>query len=413
MGDRLSDHILSNRILSNRIQKSALERISKESEIMIGILTFHKSVNYGSVLQAWALQRMLALKGIESEIIDYEPEKYGELYDVFLKPGRPHFLVKNINRVPVMAILAGQKKSFERFRRDNLKLSTESYTSANQEEISRKDYEAIICGSDQIWNTGASDADTVYFLPFDIPGRKAAYAVSLNTGSFDSGVRGELYKRWISDYDYLSCREQNGVDKLRSLLGDDRQVDLNLDPTLLHNRVEYARITSPKLIRGKYIFVYYVWFDSSIVNAARMISRRTGLPAYTIEMAKGGRAYLRLIKNGIRPVTRTLAPGDYLSLIKNAAYVVTDSFHGTAFSLIFEKQFVCINDGDETRGYKDDVRIKGILGRLGLQDRYITSGEAESFDLDRPVNFKKVTKKRLELAEESIGRLLGALGKET
>jgi len=156
-----------------------------------------------------------------------------------------------------------------------------------------------------------------------------------------------------------------------------------------------------------------VWFDSSIVNAARMISRRTGLPAYTIEMAKGGRAYLRLIKNGIRPVTRTLAPGDYLSLIKNAAYVVTDSFHGTAFSLIFEKQFVCINDGDETRGYKDDVRIKGILGRLGLQDRYITSGEAESFDLDRPVNFKKVTKKRLELAEESIGRLLGALGKET
>ena len=56
---------------------------------MIGILTFHKSVNYGSVLQAWALQRMLALKGIESEIIDYEPEKYGELYDVFLKPGRP------------------------------------------------------------------------------------------------------------------------------------------------------------------------------------------------------------------------------------------------------------------------------------------------------------------------------------
>ena len=135
MGDRLnnhilsdhilSDHILSNRILSNRIQKSALERISKESEIMIGILTFHKSVNYGSVLQAWALQRMLALKGIESEIIDYEPEKYGELYDVFLKPGRPHFLVKNINRVPVMAILAGQKKSFERFRRDNLKLSAE------------------------------------------------------------------------------------------------------------------------------------------------------------------------------------------------------------------------------------------------------------------------------------------------
>lgn len=376
---------------------------------MIGILTFHKSVNYGSVLQAWALQRMLTLKGIDSEIIDYEPEKYGELYDVFLKRGQPHFLVKNINRVPVMAILARQKKSFARFRRENLRLSAESYTLANQEKIALKDYEAVVCGSDQIWNTGANDADTIYFLPFAIRGRKIAYAVSVNTGSFDAGVRGELYKRWISDYDYLSCREQDGVDKLRGLLGDDRQIDLNLDPTLLHNKMEFARITSPKLIRGKYIFVYYVWYDSSIVSAARRLSKRTGLPAYTIEMAKGGRVYLRLIKNGIRPVTRTLAPGDYLSLIKNAAYVVTDSFHGTAFSLIFEKQFVCINDGDEKDGYKNDVRITGILKRLGLEDRYISSPEIDSFDIDKPVNYKRVTKKRLQLAEESIGRLIDAL----
>ncbi len=385
----------------------------EENQIMIGILTFHKSVNYGSVLQAWALQRMLTMKGIESEIIDYEPEKYGDLYDVFLKPGRPHFLVKNINRVPVMAILARQKRSFARFRRDNLRLSAESYTLENQEDICGKDYEAVICGSDQIWNTGASDSDTIYFLPFPISGRKIAYAVSLNTGSFEGEVRRELFKRWISDYDYLSCREQNGVEKIRGLLGDDRQVDLNLDPTLLLSRIEYSRITSPRLVRGRYIFVYYVWFNSSIVEAAREISRRTGLPAYTIEMAKGGRAYLRLIKNGIRPVTRTLAPGDYLSLIKNADYVVTDSFHGTAFSLIFEKQFVSINDRNQDGNYRDDVRITGILGRLGLEDRYITSEEAADFDIDEPVNYKKVTKKRLRLADESIRRLTRALGAES
>lgn len=385
----------------------------EENQIMIGILTFHKSVNYGSVLQAWALQRMLTMKGIESEIIDYEPEKYGDLYDVFLKPGRPHFLVKNINRVPVMAILARQKRSFARFRRDNLRLSAESYTLENQEDICGKDYEAVICGSDQIWNTGASDSDTIYFLPFPISGRKIAYAVSLNTGSFDGEVRRELFKRWISDYDYLSCREQNGVEKIRGLLGDGRQVDLNLDPTLLLSRIEYSRITSPRLVRGRYIFVYYVWFNSSIVEAAREISRRTGLPAYTIEMAKGGRAYLRLIKNGIRPVTRTLAPGDYLSLIKNADYVVTDSFHGTAFSLIFEKQFVSINDRNQDGNYRDDVRITGILGRLGLEDRYITSEEAADFDIDEPVNYKKVTKKRLRLADESIRRLTRALGTES
>lgn len=372
---------------------------------MIGILTFHKSVNYGSVLQAWALQRMLTLKGFDTEIIDYEPEKYGQLYNVFLKPDSPRAMVKNLNRVPVMTILARQNKSFARFRKENLRLSSESYRAENQEDISRKGYEAVVCGSDQIWNTGAKDADSVYFLPFPIPGRKAAYAVSLNTGSFGEGIDAELYKKWISDFDYLSCREQDGVNKLRSLVGEERQVDLALDPTLLHNKVEYARITSPKLIRGKYIFVYYVWFDKSIVSAARRISKRTGLPVYTIEMAKGGRAYLRLMKNGIRPVTRALAPGDYLSLIKNAAYVVTDSFHGTAFSLVFEKQFVCINDKAGENGYKNDVRITGILNRLGLRDRYITSEESDSFDLDAPVDYRKVTKKRLRLAEESIGRL--------
>ena len=376
---------------------------------MIGILTFHKSVNYGSVLQAWALQHMLTLRGIESEIIDYEPARYGELYDVFLGPGTPRFLIKNLNRVPVMRILSRQKESFARFRRDHLRISERSYGPADQEAIGLRPYDAIITGSDQIWNTGASDADPVYFLPFPTPGRKAAYAVSLNTGSLGTGPESETYRDWILDYDYLSCREQNGVDILHSLIGEDRQVDLALDPTLLHKKKEYARVTSPRRIRGKYIFLYYVWYNESVVRAARTIAKRTGLPVYTIEMAKGGRAYLRLIKNGIRPVTRTLAPGDYLSLIRYASYVVTDSFHGTAFSLIFEKPFVSINDGDRDKGFKNDVRIAGILDRLGIPERYISCEEAETFDLDRPVDYRAVTAARLRLAAASADRLLAAL----
>lgn len=379
---------------------------------MIGILTFHKSVNYGSVLQAWALQRMLTLKGFDSEIIDYEPERYGRLYNVFLKPDSVRSLAINMNRLPVSPILARQNRSFARFRQENLRLSRETYRADNQEEIADRNYEAVVCGSDQIWNTKAKDADFVYYLPFPIPGRKAAYAVSLNIGSFEGIENRERYKEWISDFDYLSCREEDGVDKLRSLLGQEHRVDLALDPTLLHNKVEFARITSPRLIRGKYIFVYYVWFNSSIVSAARRIARKTGLPVYTIEMAKGSRAYLRLIKNGIHPVTRHLAPGDYLSLIKNAAYVVTDSFHGTSFSLVFEKQFVCINDKAGENDYKNDVRITGILRRLGLQDRFITSEEADGFDLDAPIDYGRVTKKRLQLAEESFGRLAKVLTSE-
>ena len=356
---------------------------------MIGILTFHKSVNYGSVLQCWALQRALTLEGYTPQIIDYEPEKYGEMYDVFLKPGTPRFLIRNLNRLPVSGILQRQKSGFARFRRDHLPVGPVTWHHDDDYTAIGSQYDAIICGSDQIWNVSAADADKIYFLPFDAPCRKLAYAVSLNTGSFDSledpGER-ETYRQWISDFDYLSCRETDGVEKLRELLGGERPVDLALDPTLLHDKKEYVRITSPRRIRERYIFVYYVWYDESIVRAAREIGRRTGLPVYTIEMAKGGRTYLKLWKKGIRPVTRALAPGDYLSLIRHAAYVVTDSFHGTAFSIIFEKKFVSINDGSPERGYKNDVRISGILDKLGLGGRFVTCEQLEQLDLDEPID---------------------------
>lgn len=380
--------------------------------MMIGILTFHKSVNYGSVLQCWALQRALTLEGYTPQIIDYEPEKYGEMYDVFLKPGTPRFLIRNLNRLPVSGILQRQKSGFARFRRDHLPVGPVTWHHDDDYTAIGSQYDAIICGSDQIWNVSAADADKIYFLPFDAPCRKLAYAVSLNTGSFDSledpGEK-ETYRQWISDFDYLSCRETDGVEKLRELLGGERPVDLALDPTLLHDKKEYARITSPRRIRERYIFVYYVWYDESIVRAAREIGRRTGLPVYTIEMAKGGRTYLKLWKKGIRPVTRALAPGDYLSLIRHAAYVVTDSFHGTAFSIIFEKKFVSINDGSPERGYKNDVRISGILDKLGLGGRFVTCEQLEQLDLDEPIDYRAVTRTRKQLARQCMKRLTDAL----
>lgn len=376
---------------------------------MIGILTFHKSVNYGSVLQAWALQRVLAMKGYLPEIIDYEPEKYEEMYAVFVKAGTLRSVMRNINRLPVSGILSRQRESFEKFRLENLPVGKKVWRHDDAYGEIGRYYEAIITGSDQIWNIGATDADVIYFLPFEAASRKIAYAVSLNTGSFEDSERREQYREWIMDYDYLSCREQDGVDKLHDLLGSDVPVDLALDPTLLHRKKEYAAITSPRRIRKPYIFVYYVWYDDSIVNAARELGARTGLPVYTIEMAKGGRTWLKLWRKGIRPVTRFLSPGDYLSLIRNAEYVVTDSFHGTAFSIIFEKQFVCINDGDRSRGYKNDVRIRGILERLGLGDRFVTCEELAGFDIDSPIDYVSVTGKRLKLASKCVDRLIGAV----
>ena len=292
---------------------------------MIGILTFHKSVNYGSVLQAWALQRMLTLKGIGSEIIDYEPEKYGDLYDVFLKPGRPHFLVKNMNRIPVMAILARQKKSFARFREDNLRLSAESYTLENQEDICSKDYEAVICGSDQIWNPVW--LNPAYFLTFAPEGtRKIAYAPSLGISTLPPAGKIRKIRKWTEGFDAVSVRETEGADLLEKMAGI--RADVMPDPVCLLSREEWAEIAAPAPDGPPYLLCYFIGENDRYWEKVRQLQAETGLRVLvmpvTAESYRNG--YERLDGAG---------PEEFLGAIQNAACFCTDSFHGLAFGTIF------------------------------------------------------------------------------
>ena len=121
---------------------------------------------------------------------------------------------------------------------------------------------------------------------------------------------------------------------------------------------------------------------------------------------------IHITELGIKTKAFQSSPGDYLSFIRNASFVLTDSFHGTAFSIIFEKPFLCINYKMNDGKLKDDVRLNNILGLFNLQDRYISKEMIDSFDFENKPDYKPITEKRMRLANESIQWLLNAIEKK-
>lgn len=369
----------------------------------IGILTFHKSINYGSVLQAWALRNVL--NDYKTHIIDYEPDAYRGMYALCSKK---RGIKSNINRLLNCVSIKRQINNFSDFRNTYLNC-TEPYDSKTLSADSLNGFDAVVTGSDQIWNVHAKDADNAYFIPFKIAAKKIAYACSVNNMDFSEERCDEKLKSFILDYDFVSIREASGAQKVSKFINNQKKVYTMLDPTLLNSKEAFDTITSKRIVNKPYIFLYNVWSGMNAVNAAKAISKITGLPVYTAMMNPEKKQILKIEMSGIKVETRHTAPEDFLSLIKYAEMVVTDSFHGTAFSLIFEKKFVCINDKKSNGQFKNDERIMNILGIVGLLDRYITMEDIPNFEFIREIDYTVVTEKRMKEAAICRDMLIGAI----
>ena len=163
-----------------------------------GILTFHKSINYGSVLQAYALLQTIIKIGNPVEIIDYQQKNYKYLYGILRKPCSLDNIKYNLINCCFLKALLTRKKNFENFRKKYLHLSDKRYEcGGNLEDIVRA-YDVLICGSDQIWNPDAKDFDINFFLPFARRAEKISYAVSINGGILDTLDNKEELKDYLS-----------------------------------------------------------------------------------------------------------------------------------------------------------------------------------------------------------------------
>lgn len=369
----------------------------------IGILTFHKSINYGSVLQAWALSK--TLDNYDVEIVNYEPDIYKENYGVFsFSKGIKY----NLNRLFNYHAINRQIKLFSDFRKKHLKM-TETIKSKELSEKIFDKYDAVITGSDQIWNVHADDADDVFFLPYNIKAKKIAYACSVNNTDFTEKRCDNRLRSNILDYDFISIRENSGALKVSDFLNEEKKVFNVLDPTLLNTKEDYKAIVSKRIVKKRYIFLYNVWSGSEVVDVAKRISEKMEMPVYTAMTTPAFMTILRIERKGIKVEKKYTSPQDFLSLIKYSDFVITDSFHGTAFSLIFEKNFVSINGIDKQGKLKNDERLINVLSITGLMDRYICKDDIEKFNFKKEIDYKIVTYKRMQEADRCKNMLIEAI----
>lgn len=325
----------------------------------IGILTFHRAINYGAVLQAFALQEFVIKNFLayDVEIINF----YTDVQDT------SYLSYKAINnkfkRLLASALFShyriyDKKNKFDSFLCKYLKLS-KRYSDAVDFVTAPPQYDIYIVGSDQVFNPKNKYRE-VYYLNFDKEGnKKVSYAASLGVDHYDEDEKITI-KKFLSDFDAISCREKQGVAAIEKL---GFNVEFMCDPVFLLDRkswISKLSIDKTKLnFPQKYIFVYDLNGGDRLIKKAKELSKVTGLPIYCLT----GNIFQRY---GIRHIFYNLSPEEFLFCIKNSRFVVTDSFHGTALSIIFKREFYSYIAVKNTAS-----RIYSILEDLNLDNRII------------------------------------------
>lgn len=333
------------------------------SEKKIGILTYHRVSNFGSLLQTYALQQYLIKKGNEVEVIDYYPERLRMkrlLFHVSPNWSRP-FLRMTAHLIPaVISRLLGYHM-MNRFLHKYIKLTEKSFASEDELLANLPQADIYMNGSDQIWNLDTSDGktDRVFFMAFLSKKKiRTAYAGSFGKDDFSEEELTEI-KKYLSDYKSISVRENTGLDILRRI-GIDNGVWV-LDPVFLLKKEEWLQIVPRMKLPHNYLLVYNLNRNPKISEMAQKIAKDRNLDivnfAHSFLFIKGA-------KNIIYPT-----PNSFIALFANAGYVITDSFHGTAFSINFNKQFVCIP------APRFNSRLESVLSLFGLRERLIYDWE--------------------------------------
>lgn len=351
----------------------------------IGILTFHRADNFGAVLQAYALVVYLRNQGHEAEIIDYYTECTTKRYT-----DKSRVKGNNLKMILSRRMLNERRKRFQEFRA-KLNISSRTYTSKDAILESNDLYDLIIAGSDQIWNYKMTNMDATYLLDFvNEPAKKMSYASSFGVSEIDGNVK-SIYQRTLTDIPRLSVRENLGADLVFKLTG--RSPEVVADPCLLLSKEEWSKLNSGQRLHNRpYILVYM--FTGS--NLSKVISN-TGFDTsgYDIVKINGNITFTDFLKRKTK-VKYGIGPQEFINLIKNADLILTDSFHGTVFSVLFEKKFVTVLRDLEGK----NARITDFLVPLGLKCRIFNEGMRASEVLAQP-NYEKVRVKLDELVKRS------------
>lgn len=343
----------------------------------VAVVTFHRAHNFGSVLQTYALQEYVKELGkeagtdIEYTVIDFYTEEQEELYKVYKSGINIKNIIKNVFVLQNAKALKMKHRKFNDFISENFNV-TERYRNTEEMKLNVPSADYYISGSDQIWNVRAKDFADVYYLDFVNQGKKISYAASFGPLKIDwEQYDKQKYTQLLQEYNAISVRECGSADNVEYLTGD--QCSINVDPTLLLASEQWRKIQSDVDYKnGQYILMYCLEPSKQQLEMADAISKKLKLPIVILRYNNKNDMFNHYVKK------YDSGPKDFLAYIDHAALVLSSSFHGTAFSLIYHKPFYVFN------GMKDN-RISSILLKTGMTERSLECfEEIERVTLDKP-----------------------------
>lgn len=329
----------------------------KSEKKKCGIVTFHSSHNYGSVLQAYAMVKVMQKLGLDAELIDFRHPQTTAMYE--WTPWSPYKNWRwNLRELILRGLLGFGKKREQVFSDFIENVLIKSNRIKDKNDIPNI-YDVLVCGSDQIWNPNASGKnDPIYYLDFGTTTCKFSYAASSGSQKFGEN-NFILIKQFLTNLKSIGVREQFMQDYIKEKFGLHSVV--NPDPTFLVDASEWAQIEKPyNGLPQKYLLVYTIQHPSETIAFAKKISQLLNLPVVHICNDRGYRALFQ--NKRIDYSLMDVSPQQFLWLFNHSSFIVTNTFHGNMFSIIFRKNFIhyAINPNDsristlhETIGFKD------------------------------------------------------------
>lgn len=331
-----------------------------------GIITMHRVENYGSLLQAYALQQCLTKLGVNSEIIDYKyPNEAHYFNGVKSKIRR---LVSSLFDVFLGFPKLQRRKKFRKFIERYLILSSSMYHTKEEIEENPPYYDFYLTGSDQVWNPKYVSTDPTFMFSF-VKGEIvcASYASSFATEIIPKEYLDD-YSTYLSRYKLISVRESSGVEIVRKITG--MNAFLACDPTLLLTNNDWSKLAlrSKLNVGGPYILIYILTYSFNpypeVDELIDFVQEKMGMQIIILNGRKEDyyRKNTRVIKNA--------GPEDFIKLFKCASFVITTSFHGTVFAQIFKVPFYSIIKNSS----QSDSRIHDLLKNADLESRLLVCG---------------------------------------
>lgn len=329
-------------------------------------ITFQNANNYGALLQAYALHKTITNLGVENHVLNYQSKYMGKPYG--LAALKRKGIIRFLLGIAYYIVRMPRRAKFSELRSQ---MNITPILNRSDLITVEDQYDGFIAGSDQVWNDSISNLDPSFFLDFvKSPKKKLSYAASFGFESVPNDLKIE-YKELLKDFSSYNMREASGVELIDSLLN--KSANLVLDPTLLLTKQDWDIIANAPLIKEKYILVYQTTSLTFLINTVKKIAKSTGYKVVAIPFPLGGFLNAKL--------NLSAGPREWIGLIRDAEIVVTDSFHGCCFSILYNKKFyVCLTESA--------TRIYNLLNVFNLKKcLYLPDSKLES---NNKINWKKI-----------------------